>query len=31
LMAQATARNILSVLDGAPNHDNVVNKDIYAS
>ncbi len=29
-MAQATARNILSVLDGAPNHDNVVNKEIYA-
>ena len=30
LMAQATARNILSVLDGTPNHDNVVNRDIYA-
>ena len=29
-MAQATARNILSVLDGAPNYDNVVNKKIYA-
>ena len=29
-MAQATARNILSVLDGAPNIDNVVNKEIYA-
>lgn len=29
-MAQATARNILSVLDGKPNHDNVVNKEIYA-
>lgn len=31
LMAQATALNILSVLDGTPNHDNVVNKNIYAS
>ena len=29
-MAQTTARNLLSVLDGAPNRDNVVNKDIYS-
>jgi D-3-phosphoglycerate dehydrogenase len=27
-MAVATARNILSVLDGAPNRDNVINKEV---
>lgn len=29
-MAVATARNILSVLDGAPNVDNVINKEVLA-
>ena len=29
-MAQTTARNMLSVLDGTPNVDNEVNKEIYA-
>jgi D-3-phosphoglycerate dehydrogenase len=27
-MAETTARNILSVLDGAPNRDNVINKEV---
>jgi D-3-phosphoglycerate dehydrogenase len=27
-MAEVTARNILSVLDGAPNRDNVINKEV---
>ncbi len=27
-MAAVTARNILSVLDGSPNHDNVVNREV---
>ena len=27
-MAVATARNILSVLDGEPNRDNVINKEV---
>jgi len=27
-MAVATAKNILSVLDGAPNRDNVINKEV---
>lgn len=27
-MAEATARNILSVLDGTPNRDNVINKEV---
>jgi D-3-phosphoglycerate dehydrogenase / 2-oxoglutarate reductase len=27
-MAVATARNILSVLDGVPNSDNVINKEV---
>lgn len=29
-MAETTARNILSALDGSPNRDNVVNKEIYS-
>jgi D-3-phosphoglycerate dehydrogenase len=29
-MAYTTAQNILSVLDGAPNADNVINKDVLA-
>ena len=28
-MAAATARNILSVLDGAPNRDNTINPEVY--
>jgi D-3-phosphoglycerate dehydrogenase len=28
-MAVATARNILSVLDGAPNRDNTINPEVY--
>ena len=27
-MAAATAQNILSVLDGRPNRDNVINKEV---
>jgi D-3-phosphoglycerate dehydrogenase len=27
-MAVATAKNILSVLDGEPNRDNVINKEV---
>jgi D-3-phosphoglycerate dehydrogenase len=30
-MAVATARNILSVLDGDPNRDNTINPEVYAS
>jgi D-3-phosphoglycerate dehydrogenase len=28
-MAVATARNILSVLDGAPNKENTINPEVY--
>jgi hypothetical protein len=28
-MAVATARNILSVLDGEPNRDNTINPEVY--
>jgi hypothetical protein len=29
-MAEVTAQNMLSVLDGRPNRDNVINKEVLA-